>query len=606
MEVYEAVGLGNAQAEIVAPVHGRRQVNLDFADEDSNEQPLAEVPAQGGLSSLDLPIEARVNSHRLKTKRHEMPSGWTDLGEVEDEENEQVKVIFALKNQNVAKLEATLQDVSNPKSPNYQQYLNVNEVADLVRPQQVHIDVVESWLQGFACDSISKNLAEDLITVHMSVGEAKKAFNAKFNYYRPPNQHSKIIRTLEYNVPDEVSAALSDVSGLMLVDYRPFKAQLSNPDDDRRRFAGTPGFNNPITPAAILSEYQITPSAPQVSKQAVASFFDGENDEFFSVSDLAQFQSMFDVTSNPIKKVIGPANDPSNPQDEANLDVQYITSSCQGCETWVFYQKDFFNLLEWANTVDESGDDAPKVLSMSYGFSESSSEWENMDAANVQFMKLGTTGRTVLVASGDSGVGCVGGKQDPSFPASSPYVTTVGGTDGSSEAWTGSGGGFSNEFSRMDYQNDHVNAYLDSSISLPPSRQFNNAGRAFPDLSAFSTFFEIILDGQSVLLDGTSCSTPTTAGIITLLNDVSIANGGSTLGFLNPLLYQMKTEAPNAFTDIVSGKNPDSPCSGFNAAPGWDPVTGLGTPNFPAMSAYVASIAQSTTASSRRSADLSF
>eukprot|EP00127_Corallochytrium_limacisporum_P002102 Clim_evm1s106 gene=Clim_evmTU1s106 len=531
MEVYEAVGLGNAQAEIVAPVHGRRQVNLDFADEDSYEQPLAEIPAQGGLSSLDLPIEARVNSHRLKTKRQEMPSGWTDLGE---------------------------------------------------------------------------NLAEDLITVHMSVGEAKKAFTAKFNYYLPPNnQDSRIIRTLEYHVPDEVSAALLDVSGLMLVGYTPFKAQLSKAGDSRRRFSGTPSSSNPITPAAILSEYQITPSAPQVSTQAVASFFDGQNEEYFSPADLAQFQSKFDVTSNAIKKVIGPTNNSASPQYEANLDTQYITSSCKGCATWVFYQEDFFNLASWVATVLET-DNAPHVLSMSYGFSEESGYWENMDSANVQFMKLGTTGRTLLVASGDSGVGCSGGANDPGFPASSPYVTAVGGTDGASKGWAHSGGGFSNQFARMHYQNDQVTAYLDSSISFPPSNQFNTTGRAFPDISGFSTYYEIIYEGSPVLLDGTSCSTPTVAGIVTLLNDVSIANGGSTLGFLNPLLYQMAVDKPQAFTDIVSGKNPDSPCSGFNAAPGWDPVTGLGTPNFPAMSAYVASIAQSSTASSRRSADLSF
>ena len=80
---------------------------------------------------------------------------------------------------------------------------------------------------------------------------------------------------------------------------------------------------------------------------------------------------------------------------------------------------------------------------------------------------------------------------------------------------------------------------------------------------------------------GTSASTPTVAGIISLLNDARLQNNKSTLGFLNPFLYQ------NAATmyDVTTGHNEG--CLprdiGFYASTGWDPVTGCGTPNFPAM-----------------------
>jgi len=61
------------------------------------------------------------------------------------------------------------------------------------------------------------------------------------------------------------------------------------------------------------------------------------------------------------------------------------------------------------------------------------------------------------------------------------------------------------------------------------------------------------------------------------VNDRLVAAGKSPLGFLNPFLYAN----PDAFNDITTGSNPGCGTNGFEAAPGWDPVTGLGTPNFP-------------------------
>jgi len=78
--------------------------------------------------------------------------------------------------------------------------------------------------------------------------------------------------------------------------------------------------------------------------------------------------------------------------------------------------------------------------------------------------------------------------------------------------------------------------------------------------------------------NGTSCSAPTFASIIALLNDQLITAGKKPLGFLNPLLYSANGSA--ALTDIISGSNPGCGTNGFNATENWDPVTGLGTPVF--------------------------
>eukprot|EP00127_Corallochytrium_limacisporum_P000033 Clim_evm12s2 gene=Clim_evmTU12s2 len=609
MEAYDAVGLGNAQPEPVVPFHQRRQPDLDIGNGTPtvpDEPP--ELGAQGGLSSVTLPEEAKVNSQPLITVRHDMPDGWTDLGEVEDEETEEVKVIFVLKHQNVAKMKKMLVDVSDPDSPKYQQYLTVNEVADLVRPQQAHIDAVETFTKGFNCNSVSKTIADDLITVTMPVGEAKRAFNAKFHYYSPDHApDTKIIRTLGYNVPDEIAEALDDISGLLLLGYKPMTVQRVGTEDDGGEPSDKPGPSNPVTPHVITSAYGINPTVPKKASQAIASFFDLQNNEYFSPADLAQFQKLYSLPNNPIARTID-GNDPNSPQLEATLDVQYITSSCQGCETWQFFGNNFFNLMDWATQVLET-DDSPLVHSMSYGWPERlTKKVENVYATNQQFIKLGLTGRTLLVASGDTGVGCNKHKHDPGYPGSSPYVTSVGGTDGLTEGWTASGGGFSTLFEAPAHQISWVDRYFDvSRDTLPPPKQYNAYGRAFPDISALSTYYSLVYGGEAgVLVSGTSCSTPTVAGIITLLNDVSLANGGGPLGYLNPLLYKMKAAWPDAFTDISSGNNSFINCKGFDAHGGWNPVTGLGTPNYVEMAKYVANNAKKVARRAARNADLHF
>lgn len=87
----------------------------------------------------------------------------------------------------------------------------------------------------------------------------------------------------------------------------------------------------------------------------------------------------------------------------------------------------------------------------------------------------------------------------------------------------------------------------------------------------------IVVDNDIGTVDGTSCASPIFASVVALLNDQLIAAGKSPLGFLNPFLYSAGADALN---DITSGSNPGCNTDGFPAGTGWDPVTGLGTPDF--------------------------
>ena len=315
------------------------------------------------------------------------------------------------------------------------------------------------------------------------------------------------------------------------------------------------------------------------NSQAVAGFLN----QYFSPNDLARFQKKYNLPVKPIVKVVG-KNDPSDPEIEPDLDVQYISATGRNVDTWfvsisTYVSDGEADFLSWivgqVNTTN-----SPWVHSASYGYDENPADYNFMSRVESEFMKFGISGRTVLFASGDSGANCENlqiGFQ-PDWPASSAYVTAVGGTASPTEVWNDSGGGFSNVFPRPSYQDDAVEAYLKTGKAAP-TKYFNTSGRAYPDVSAFSVDCMIEYREISYGISGTSCAAPTFAGIVAILNDVRLQGGKKTLGFLNPLLYQ--TLMGKGFNDITEGSNPGGWCPvSFKATKGWDPASGWGSPNF--------------------------
>lgn len=225
---------------------------------------------------------------------------------------------------------------------------------------------------------------------------------------------------------------------------------------------------------------------------------------------------------------------------------------------------------------------------------------------------LGLQGITVLESSGDLGVGagCLAPDNktvefNAIFPATCPYLTSVGGTVNVTPevAWDGSSGGFSNYFPRPAYQDAAVTTYLTTEVSNATLAYYapytNFSGRGFPDVAAHSVSpdYEVIYDGEPGASGGTSAAAPVWAGLVGLLNDARFRadDAAAPLGWLNPLLYQY---GPQVLTDIVGGYSVG--CNGYNtqsggaepagsgivlgarwnATAGWDPTTGYGTPDF--------------------------
>ena len=243
--------------------------------------------------------------------------------------------------------------------------------------------------------------------------------------------------------------------------------------------------------------------------------------------------------------------------------------------------------LVWLENIGNLTDaNMPLTMSVSYGDNEPGVDFDYATRVNTEFQKAGVRGTSIMFSSGDGGV--AGGQSAPcdvfvpTFPAGSPWVTAVGGTTKSNPEVCASfsSGGFSNYWPRPSYQDTAVKGYFNSGVSgIPDSSLYNASGAGIPDVSAQAESFDVIQNGFTMPVDGTSCSSPAFTGIVGLLNEARLVAGKSSLGYLNQLIY--KTLGPNGgFNDVTTGSNPGCDTQGFPAAKGWDPVTGWGTPNF--------------------------
>ena len=153
-----------------------------------------------------------------------------------------------------------------------------------------------------------------------------------------------------------------------------------------------------------------------------------------------------------------------------------------------------------------------------------------------------------------------------------------------------SGGGFSDYFPQPTWQSAAVSNYF-SSLATAPYPGYNRGGRGYPDLSAAGYNYAVTVGGQVNHYDGTSASAPVVAGMISLVNAARLRAGRSSVGWIHPILYASFKQVTK---DITSG---DNHCAmggccaqGFSAAPGWDPVSGLGVLNFKQFKTFMMSI----------------
>ncbi|MGA3073882.1 MAG: S53 family peptidase [Bryobacteraceae bacterium] len=315
----------------------------------------------------------------------------------------------------------------------------------------------------------------------------------------------------------------------------------------------------------------------------------------YTTSDLNTYFQQLGIATPSVTamSVDGVTNQPAPGQDspdtEVMLDIEVAGAVAPGASIVVYFSN--FTEQGWVDAITTAVHDSvhnPSVISISWGFAEGQSIWSTqaIQAVNEAFQAAATMGVTVCCAAGDDGSRdqVDDGLAHCDFPASSAFVLACGGTTlhssganiTSETVWNdgvnggATGGGISDTIDLPTWQ---ANAHVPPSVN-PGGR----IGRGVPDVAGDAdpeTGFQILADGQSGTVGGTSAVAPLWAGLVACINQKL----GTPVGFLNPLLYALASSA-NALHDITTGNNDiTGQIGGYSAGPGWDPCTGLGSPN---------------------------
>ncbi|RPD61263.1 subtilisin-like protein [Lentinus tigrinus ALCF2SS1-6] len=562
--------------------------------------------------------ESRDNLHVLRS-RSAVPSGFTWRQKASSETMLNLRI--ALVQNNATGVESALYDVSNPSSENYGHHLTKAEVEAMVAPTAESVEKVTAWLSKNNITANKISPAGDWLGINVPVSQANALLNADFSEYTVDKTNTTAVRTLAYSIPETlkdhlafiyptthfIEPAQKTTPSFQIVDLpRTSKRRRS------RRASVPAACDQQITPECLQALYNIptTPASATGNSLAVSGFINeipnqADLDEFMSVLRPDSPTGAFDTVS--VDRGLTDTTQPGTV--EATLDIQYTVGIATNVPTTFVsvgnrnQDGDLGGFLDIINFLLDQ-DAPPLVLTTSFGFNEAGFEQEPDLAVSLctAYGQLGARGTSILFASGDGGVSgsqssnaCDGQAFVPTFPSGCPFLTSVGSTQGITEtAADFSSGGFSNIFARPSYQDDAVAAYL-TKLGNTNAGLFNTQGRAFPDVSAQGVNFVVDVGGQGQGVSGTSASSPTFASVVALLNDELLNAGKSPLGFLNPLLYSTGAAALN---DVTTGSNPGCGTDGFPAVEGWDPVTGLGTPDFAKLLTLVTGSAASSTSNS--------
>ncbi len=362
------------------------------------------------------------------------------------------------------------------------------------------------------------------------------------------------------------------IDGVFGLDNRPVAKphfRVRRRIDERLTYHASQGS---FTPAQLANIYQF-PSGFDGTGQTIGIISLGGG--LAAASDYQTYFQSIGVKTPQITLVLvdGAQNKPDGPNGadgENALDIDCAGGSAPGAHIVVYLgpntDQGFIDTFSFAIHDKKH---QPTVISCSWGGREDTYTSQSQSAMNGYFADAKALGVTLLAAAGDDGSTDGGQGNGVDFPASSPWALACGGTkltvDGNGwsleTVWNemaagegATGGGVSSIFPVPDYQQD---------LALPGIR------RCVPDWASVAdptTGVQVRVDGQNMVIGGTSAAAPLLAGLIARLNQAL----GKNLGYFHPQLYSLPTDA---FYDITQGNN-----GGYAAGVGYDCCTGLGRP----------------------------
>lgn len=542
----------------------------------------------------------------------------TDLGAADP--TRQLSLVVGLARPNPAGEGSRLDAEHNPSSPSYGRYLSPGDFAQQFGVPQSRLAAVIGWLTGGGLSVDGVSTARDMISVHGSVAAVAARFAISIHRYAYGGA-TFLANTGAPVVP--LDLGIVNVVGLNTLQHYTLPAGTQ-----QDTCLTTNVCTGLTTPADLWGVYQ-QPAAYRGAGQGLAVFGEGQTDGV--ISDLRDFEAAYGLPRTSVT-VRHPAGDTDFSDDsghvEWNIDTQASTGMAPDASSLTLYFGQDLSDADVTRVMSQWTDDSagPMQASASYGECETipvvstiagqpllnpvlpagQGLGDNVDATEAQILRQAAVeGRTLFASTGDTGSSCpvayaaiIGagngvvnqGVPITNSPASLPYVVGVGGTvlytDGAGHrvreyGWNYSGGGSTLFTPAPSYQGGT------SGLSYPCVTDPTQVCRGIADVSAQSgdvltNGYAIVSNGAASVGGGTSLSSPLWEGMWARVQGASGLAGGD--GFANYALYRAGNNPaayPRDFFDVTS----TDPATGlpstnglYPTLPGWDYVTGFGTP----------------------------
>jgi kumamolisin len=460
------------------------------------------------------------------------------------------------------------------------------------------MSAVKSALTKLGVSVLADNRATRTVKVGGALSVMEQAFHVRLLQYQYEDEEYRG-RVGPVHVPRELDGIVVGVFGFdnRRMVHRRRRASKTNRVALSAVSSGTRSW---FAPSELADIYEFPPGDAAGETIGLLEFGGG-----YFREDLAAFYKALGAAGTAEVIPIGVDHTPTDRRDgaegEVMLDVEIVAALCPKARIPVYFAE--WSEKGWIDILDAAIHDTqnnPTILSISYGLAEGQDTWTDqaLDQVDQAFQEAAQMGVTICVASGDDGTDAqVGdGYAHVNFPASSPHVLTVGGTNllapdrrtrQSETAWMqgdglradnggSTGGGVSSHFQKPSWQTVEEQ-------SINPN---GATGRCVPDVAAVANFasYLLVVDGSAGPNGGTSAATPLWASLLGRINAALVSAGKARVGFLTPLLYAKtaKGEASlggAACFDVTSGNNDTaSGVGGYKAGPGYDCVTGWGSP----------------------------
>jgi subtilase family serine protease len=442
------------------------------------------------------------------------------------------------------------------------------------------------------------------LSFHGTATAASSAFHVGLSTYRGSDGHVFRAPDAAVRLPTAISPLVSSVTGLDTATK--LQSLATRPELTPHTAVPTPSCSGPGHAKSFYGGYLPGDLATAYGHRSlIQNGYDGTGEsialvEFsnYKASDISSFKSCVGLTTPVHNRPINGGSTTMSGAIEAELDIEVALSNAPGLDSVEVYTapNSIAQILPMIDRMISTRDNTHTyIISDSWGLCEDALPPSFLQAESYQLQMAAAMGLSFYAASGDSGSSDCERLQSSDTkltvddPASQPFVTGVGGTalhsanGADSTAWKHGGGGISRIWSQPSYQSGNPHRSYDNGVKCG-----NPAGfcRQVPDIALDarpSTGY--IIECTSIVsgcprgipwfpVGGTSGGAPLMAAITADANTSSLQNGGHRMGFANPMLYS----DPSMFWDVTVGNNSINGSGLYQAAAGYDPATGLGSP----------------------------